>query len=109
MIPLPIRGPCCLWCDSDLPGGPCTCPGCGRAVAPHNPDRRVGELADLMRETGAVIVHRPVRHPGRLRNGVLSAGGGGVDRAVSARLGGGLRGPDRGPTRDREDVAVGAP
>lgn len=56
MIPLPIRGPCCLWCDSDLPGGPCTCPGCGRAVAPHNPDRRVGELADLMRETGAVIV-----------------------------------------------------
>ena len=56
MTPLPIRGPCCLWCDSDSPPAPSVCPGCGRAVAPHGPDRRVGELADLMRETGAVIV-----------------------------------------------------
>lgn len=55
--PLPIRGPRCLWCDSDLPAtGDVVCPGCGREVRPHNPARSVGELADLMRETGAVIV-----------------------------------------------------
>lgn len=56
MSPLPIRGPCCLWCDSDIPPAPSVCPRCGRAVTPHGPDRTVGELADLMRATDAVIV-----------------------------------------------------